>query len=157
MRRRPRQKKPPKVIRLWSRANAVKAVPYLRSVMQSLRECWIEARGSWLETRRLARAAGRPSRDTILAQEFADKETDRATDRLNDIVSELEGMDVFCLDPGRGLALVPFSQNDELAWLVFDLFSPEGFESWRFHRDPLECRRPLIEMDTPASNPPLIA
>ena len=156
MKRRPKQKKPPKVIRLWNRGHAAKAIPYLRSVMLSLRESWIEARSNWLETRKLAKAPGRPDRDTILAQEFADRETDRATDRLNEIVAELEGMDVFCLDPGRGLALVPFSQNDELAWLVFDLFSPTGFEAWRYHKDPLECRRPLVEIDTSAT-PPLIA
>jgi hypothetical protein len=26
---------------------------------------------------------------------------------------------------------------------VFDLFSPQGLEAWRFHGDPLEMRRPL--------------
>lgn len=150
---RARSKKPPKVIRLWSRAQAEKVLPYLRSVMQSLRETWIQARSRWLETRRLANKPGRPGRDTILALEFADKETGRASDRLNEIVAELEAIDVFCLDPGRGLALVPFAQKDELAWLVFDLFSANGYESWRFHKDPLECRRPMVEADPQASGP----
>ena len=39
--------------------------------------------------------------------------------------------------------MIPFGKGDELAWYVFDLFSKQGLEAWRFHGDPLEMRRPL--------------
>jgi hypothetical protein len=63
--------------------------------------------------------------------------------QLEDTLDDLKAIDVYCLDPAEGLALIPFGKGDELAWYVFDLFAPQGLEAWRFHGDPLEMRRPL--------------
>jgi hypothetical protein len=63
--------------------------------------------------------------------------------------------DVFLLDPVRGLALIPFQQGEELAWFVFDAFDQNGLTSWRYHKDPLETRRPMPK-ESP-SDPTLLA
>jgi hypothetical protein len=79
----------------------------------------------------------------LIQRAVAVKELDHAGTQLEETIDELKVIDVFCLDPAQGLALVPFGRGDELAWYVFNLFAPQGLESWRFHGDPLEMRRPL--------------
>jgi hypothetical protein len=55
-----------------------------------------------------------------------------AEGHFNEALRELEALDVYCLDPAKGLALIPFRQGDDLAWFVFDLFAPQGLDGWRF-------------------------
>jgi hypothetical protein len=92
---------------------------------------------------RLDSRPGRPDRQSLIRRAAAVQEVDQADTKLEETFDELEAIDVYCLDPAQGLALIPFGKGDELAWYVFDLFSPQGLEAWRFHGDPLETRRPL--------------
>jgi hypothetical protein len=85
---------------------------------------------------------GRPDQQTLIRLAAAVQELDHADVKLEETFDELKAIDVYCLDPAQGLALIPFG-NGELAWYVFDLFSPQGLEAWRLQCDPLEMRRPL--------------
>jgi len=135
-----------RAISLWNYPQAHKALPYLRSVTQSLREHWLDAQRKRLEVERLSRRAGRPDRSAILAGERASQEKTQAEDRFSDALNELLGIDVYLLDPVRGVAFIPFQKEEELAWFVFELFEKDGLKSWRFHQDPLEMRRPIAEV-----------
>jgi hypothetical protein len=79
----------------------------------------------------------------LIRRAVAVKELDQADIELEEAFDELKAIEVYCLDPVQGLALIPFGKGDALAWYVFNLFSPLGLEAWRFHADPLEMRRPL--------------
>jgi hypothetical protein len=79
----------------------------------------------------------------LIRRAAAVQQLDQADIQLEETFDELEAIDVECLDPAQGLALIPFGKGDELAWYVFDLFSPHGLEAWRLHDDPLETRRLL--------------
>jgi hypothetical protein len=129
--------------RLWTYEAALSAVPYLRAVVRSLREQWLHVRSVRRQIRRLDARPGRPDRQTLIRRALAVQELDHADAQLEETFDELKAIDVFCLDPAQGLALLPFGKGDELAWYVFDLFSPQGVEAWRLHGDPLETRRPL--------------
>jgi hypothetical protein len=129
-------------LRLWTYAEAVKARPYLRSIVRSLREHWLESQRVRLQVRRLD---ARPDRQALILRAEAAREAERATDHFNEALRELEALDISCFDPAKGLALIPFRLGDDLAWFVFDLFVPQGLDAWRFHADPLETRRPLGE------------
>jgi hypothetical protein len=83
----------------------------------------------------------------LIRRARAVKELDQGDIKLAETLDELKAIDVYCLDPAQGLALIPFGKGDELAWYVFDLFSPRSLEAWRFHGDPLEMRRPLEQND----------
>jgi Uncharacterized conserved protein (DUF2203) len=143
--KRKRTEKPRKLhmIRLWTYPQAHKALPYLRSVTQSLRDVWLEAQNKRLAADRIARRPGRPDRSAILANERAIQERTEAEDRFNDALSELMSIDVYLLDPVGGVAFVPFKKGEELAWFVFDLFDSDDLKTWRLHEDPLEMRRPI--------------
>jgi hypothetical protein len=129
--------------RLWRYEAALSAVPYLRAVVRSLREHWLRVQSARRQIERLDSGPGRPDRQTLIRRAAAVQELDQAGMNLEETFAELKAIDVFCLDPAQGLALIPFGKGDELAWYVFDLFSPQGLGAWRFHGDPLEMRRPL--------------
>ena len=142
------------MIKLWTYPQAHKALPYLRSVIQSLRELWLESQSKRLTAERLTRRPGRPDRSMILKNERAAQEKTEAEDRFNDALNELMSIDVYLLDPVGGVAFVPFKKEEELAWFVFDLFDKEDLKTWRFHQDPLEMRRPIDQiLGDPTINP----
>jgi len=145
-RKRKQKRRQLRAISLWDLTQAQKALPYLRSVTNSLRENWLEVQRKRLEVNRLARRPGRPDRAAILAGESAAQEKTLAEDRFADALDELMGIDVYLLDPVRGVAFIPFQKEDNLAWLVFELFDSDALKSWRFHEDPLEMRRPITEV-----------
>ena len=130
-------------LRLWTYEAALSAVPYLRAVVRSLREHWLHVQSARRQIERLDSRPGRLDRQTLIRRALAVQELDHADAQLEETFDELTAIDVYCLDPAQGLALIPFGKGDELAWYVFDLFAPQGLEAWRFHRDPLEMRRPL--------------
>ena len=151
-RKRKQKRRQLRMISLWNYPLAHKALPYLRSVTRSLRNHWLEAQNKRLEVNRLSHRPGRLDRDAILAGELAAEEKTQAEDCFADALNELMGIDVYLLDPVRGVAFIPFQKDEELAWFVFDLFDSADLKSWRFHQDPLEMRRPIAEAlgDAPA-------
>jgi Uncharacterized conserved protein (DUF2203) len=137
------QPEPGATQRLWTYEAALSAVPYLRAVVRSLREHWLHVQSVRRQIQRLDSRPGRPDRQTLILRAAAVQELDQADIKLEETFDELKAIDVYGLDPAQGLALIPFGKGDELAWYVFDLFSTQGLEAWRFHGDPLEMRRPL--------------
>jgi len=140
-----RERRDQRVIRTWTYAQAMAALPYVASVMRSVRERRLEAVRLQLQGRRLARAPGRADRSKIIAQEEAAHAVRLAEDRFQEAIEELEPLDIYCLHPIHGEALVPFVHDEQLAWFVFDLFEPDHLRFWRYHSDALETRRPIAE------------
>src|SRR6266446_176739 len=95
---------------------------------------------------RLARRPGRPDRGALIAHAEAVREAAEANERFESGLKELLRLHMYCLDPVRGLALIPFAHGDQLAWFVFDLFEANPLGAWRYHEDPLTTRRPLAEL-----------
>ena len=144
-------------IRLWTHSRTMKAVPYLKAVVRSLRENWLEMRQARQQVKRLESRTNRADRQNLVLSEQVSRDADQAQKHFEESLTELLALDVFCLDPARGLALIPFAHGQALAWFVLDLFSPEGVETWRFHEDPPEVRRPLVELLDPSVAPILPA
>ncbi len=134
-------------IHLWSFAQAQAAVPLLRSIVQTLRDTWLEALTHHHRAERLADKPGRPNRAALTALDDERQTAARAESQFHVTLDELEDLDVFCADPLNGLAVIPFRQHDQLAWFVFDLFDDAGLTAWRYDADPLETRHPLSEVD----------
>lgn len=138
-------------VSLWTYERAQAALPYLASVVRSLREHYLESAAQRRRAALLAGRPGRPNRETLIALEEHNRAAAAADGRFQDTLAELESLDIFCLDPNRGQALVPFLHGEELAWYVFDLFEQEPFRFWRYHTDPLDARRPTAELLGPQS------
>ncbi len=140
-------------LRLWTYEDAVKAVPYLRSLAQSLRDGWLEMRQAQEQVRRIESRPGRADRDSLIQLDDSNRDIARAEAKLDETMHEMLALSAYCVDPGAGLAVIPFLRGEALAWFVFDLFDPKGLVAWRFYSDPLEMRRPLADLDQPIPAP----
>lgn len=134
-------------LQVWTLKQARSALPYITSVVGSLREHKLEAQAQQRRAEKLAHQPGRPGRAALIALEEARDAGAKAQERFETALHELHSLDVYCLDPVNGLALIPFVHDKQLAWFVYDLFAPETLQAWRFHSDPLETRRPMEELD----------
>jgi hypothetical protein len=132
-------------LRLWTYAETVRALPYLRAIVGSLREHWLELQQARQQIRRMDARPGRPDRQTLLLREEASREAELAEEKFEETLRELMALGVYCRDPAKGLVLVRSHEGDDVAWFVFDLFAPQEQELSRFHADPLETRRSLVE------------
>ena len=144
-----------RILHLWTLGEVQKAVPYLRSVIGSLREHELEARNS---ERKLGLASKQPSslkRTQLTSRHDLQDEHHRSLRKFDDALEELNRLGVALLDAVKGLALIPFRKGHELAWFVFDLFSPRGLIGWRYDNDPRDGCRPLRLLDEPAGNDPV--
>jgi hypothetical protein len=133
-------------IQVWTYVQAKQVLPFLASVMRSVREHRLEALRHGLRARRLARRPGRPNRTTLIAQEENLRGARQAHDRYHEALEELQELGIYCVDPLQGAALVPFLHEQQLAWFVYDLFDSEPFRFWRYHTDALETRRLIAEV-----------
>ena len=144
-RKRKEAKRRQQTIQVWTYEQARRVLPYVASIMRSLREHRLEAKKQRLTAQRLSSQPGRPGRNNLIAHEQAVRETREAEDRFHEALEELHVLDIYCLDAVQGLALIPFAQEDQLAWFVFNLFESDGLQFWRYHQDPLETRRPVSQ------------
>jgi hypothetical protein len=133
-------------MQLWTYSQAQKAVSYLRSILRSLRNDWLKMQQEHRTLQRIDARPGRADRNLMIARQETSRNFELAKAQFDETWEELTSVNVYCLDPALGLAMLPFRQGDELAWFVFDLFSDEGVESWRFHSDPFEKRRSLADV-----------
>ena len=130
-------------IQVWTYPQAQSALPYLSSVVRSLRDHTLEALSQQRTAQRLLDRPGRPDRATLIAHEEALKEARRASEQAEEALEALHALDVYSLDPVQGQALVPFVQEEQLAWYVFDLHDAEPLRFWRYQTDPADTRRPV--------------
>jgi hypothetical protein len=155
-----RQKQPSgreeQVVSVWTLEQARKALPLVASIMRSLREDRLEAQTQQRRADRIAGRPGRPDRDTRIAHEEALRSAQEYAAKFDSGVQELLELNIYCLDPIRGLALIPFARGERLAWLVFELFAKDPLTTWRFHEDPLTTRRALKDIEDQAEQGSLI-
>jgi hypothetical protein len=144
MKRNPKSAKPrAEAIQVWTLAQAQSAVPYITSIVRSLREHALEIQKYKSMLDRLGQLSGRPKRDTLIAEQEARQDLTQAESAFQEAADELQPLDIYPLDPIRGHALVPFVHDEQLAWYIFDLFDASPFRFWRFQSDPEDTRRPV--------------
>jgi hypothetical protein len=134
-----------KTIPVWTYAQAQAALPYIASIVRSLREHELEARAHRLTLERLADQPGRPDRAALVAHQEVARQLQEAEDRFQDALAELQELDIDCIDAVRGEAAIPFVHENQLAWFLYGLFDSQPLSFWRYDSDSLETRRPLIE------------
>jgi hypothetical protein len=135
-------------IRVWTLEQARAALPYLSTVLRSLREHRLEAVAQHRNAQKLTDRPGRPDRETLIAGADSLKAAEGADERFREALAELQALDIYLIDPVAGQALIPFVHEDNLAWYVYDAYDPEPLRYWRYHSDSLETRRPIAEIDS---------
>lgn len=141
-----RTKRHVRSIHTWTYEEALKVLPYLRSVLTSLREHRLALVAARRDLKHYDEQPGRPNRHAIIAREEALARSQVARQQLREDEEELEALDIYCLDPIRGEAVVPFVHRDKLAWFIYDIFDAEPLQFWRYHGDSLDTRRSIKEL-----------
>ena len=131
------------LLRMWTFDQAKAVLPYLSSIVRSLREHTLDLQAARRRIALLDARPGRPDRQTLIAAEEARQTLIRLEGEFTLALEELAALDIHPLDAGRGQALVPFLHDEQLAWFIFDLFDPELIRSWRYQNDPEETRRKI--------------
>ena len=131
--------------RAWTYAEAVKAVPYLRSVVGSLRESWLQLRRAQREMQLIEGRGDRADRETLASRQDAQREANSAQSRVNEALAELAALHVDRLDPAQGLAMIPAGAGEKASWLVFDFFAPQGKQIRRSAEASRERQQPVAE------------
>jgi hypothetical protein len=132
-----------RAFRVWTLAQTEAALPYIASIVRSLREHTVEARNQHRALEVLNAKPGRPDRAALIAVQETERAARRADEQGREAESELSALDILSLDALNGLALVPFVHDEQLAWYVFDLFDTPSLRFWRFQTDPTDTRRPI--------------
>ncbi len=130
-------------LRLWTFDQAQAVVPYLVSIVRSLREHALHIQSIRRKLAALEDQPGRPDRRALITMEECKRDLARAEEENASALAELEALDVQLLDAVQGQVLVPFVHDDQLAWYIFDLFDSQPIRSWRYQSDPDETRRKL--------------
>jgi hypothetical protein len=130
-------------LRLWTFDQAQAVVPYLSSIVRSLREHALHRQAIRRKLASLEDQPGRPDRRALITMEEHKRDLIRCEEENASAVAELEALDVQLLDAVQGQVLVPFVHDDQLAWYIFDLFDSQPIRSWRYQSDPDETRRKL--------------
>jgi hypothetical protein len=141
--KRSKDRKSSHTLRLWAFEDAQAAVPYISSVVRSLREHHLEILTKRRELQALTERPGRLDRKALIAEQDTRRDLQKAESEYQSALSELEELDIQPLNASQGTALVPFVHDDQLAWYVFDLFDSQPIRSWRYQSDPDETRRKL--------------
>jgi hypothetical protein len=137
-------------LQVWTFGQTQSAIPYIASVVRSIREHALEALHQAQRVRRLKEGPGRPNRAALIAQQEAEQAARNADDAFQEAVQELQQLDIYCLDPIQGQALVPFVHEEQLAWYIFDLYDSPQLRFWRYQSDPEDTRRPITAMQREA-------
>jgi len=138
-----RARREPQALRLWSYDQARTASPYIASIVRSLREHTLEIQGWRRRLDALSARPGRPDRQTLIAIDEAKRDLAAAEKHAQEALDELQALDIYPHDILQGQVLVPFVQDEQLAWFIFDLFAPHHFQAWRYQSDPESTRRRL--------------
>jgi hypothetical protein len=133
----------PQTIQVWTLEKARSLQPYLISIIDSMREARLEGQAHATRVAKLGARHGRPKRDQII--EIADEKTmvEEASERFRMAQEELQQLDVYCIHPVQGWALIPFVNEEQLAWFIFDRFAQDPLRFWRYNVDPLDVQRAI--------------
>ena len=156
MKKQRRNSKPTNLIalRMWTLETAHQAVPYFRSLQNSIRDIWIDFRQAERIHNKLQQRSEKPDRDALIALDDSNADLARFEKQLEEISTEMIAQSLYCVDPVTGISAVPFMKDQQLAWFIVDLFDENGISTWRLHTDPLDRRRTLPELEQPVAPPP---
>ncbi len=121
----------------------------------SLREHWLNVLTAQRKLDRAAKQVNPDKTGRLFVKEDLQDERRREQAKFDDALEELNRIDVYLLDAVKGLAMIPFRKEDDLAWFVFDQFAVRGLIGWRYHHDPIEECRPLSLLQEPVASDPV--
>lgn len=131
----------------WTLLRARSATPYLRQVVASLREAYLEHRASAQRVEKLEHRHGRQTTTLLVDIDDSKKLRHDSHERIVEAVSELATLGAVPGPMHQGIAFLPVVNNKRLAWLIVDIFDDATLSGWRWHGEPESIKRPISEWE----------
>jgi len=131
----------------WTLSRARSATIYLKQVLTSLREAYLDHRSASHRLEKLEHKHGRPNTATLVAIEDSKRSCGETHDRIVEAVTELASMGAVPGPMHQGIAFLPVVNNHRLAWLIVDIFDDSVLSGWRWHGEPEGIKRPISEWE----------
>ncbi len=131
----------------WTLMRARSAVNYLRQVLGSLREAYLEHRNASHRLHKLEHRPGRQNTALLVDIDDCKKLQNDSHARIVESVSELAALGAVPGPMHQGIAFLPVVNNKRLAWLIVDIFDDATLSGWRWHGEPESIKRPIREWE----------
>lgn len=136
-------------LREWTFEEVKKRLPYLRSLLETIRESSWRANAAYSRIRRLNRKPGRPDRQRYTAIEEAQQEFVARDREVLDALEEMTELGVLCNDPVQSVAMFYWKEKHDSggfrgAWFVFCPFGNQLY--WRYDEEPETTRRDVHQL-----------
>lgn len=130
-------------LKAWTFSEAASALPYVRSILESLRELALERNRLRLQLERLQHHLGRPRRSDLIAKAETESHAEQTEAAFFEAFDELLAIGVECLDPIQGGAAFPFLHENQVAWFIYHLYEGSQLRWWRYDTDSQDTRRAI--------------
>ncbi len=137
----------------WTLARARSASQYLRQVLGSLRDAFLDHAAAGHRIQKLEHRHGKANTKILL--ELVDQKANLQSHYLR-IVEAVTEMAAIGAVPGpmhQGIGFLPVVNNQRLAWLIVDLFDEATLAGWRWHGEPEDIKRPIAEWESLQGKP----
>ncbi len=131
----------------WTLARARSASGYLRQVLGSLREAWLDHAAAAHRIKKLDQRHGKANTKLLLELEEQKSNLQSHYQRIVEAVTEMAAIGAVPGPMHQGIGFLPVVNNQRLAWLIVDLFDEATLAGWRWHGEPEDIKRPISEWE----------
>lgn len=131
----------------WTLERARSAGGYLRQVLGSLREAYLDHAAAAHRLNKLEHRPGKVDTKTLLDIEAQKSNLETHHNRIVEAVTEMAAMGAVPGPMYQGIAFLPVVNNKRLAWLIVDLFDDATLVGWRWHGEPESVKRPISDWE----------
>ncbi len=131
----------------WTLERARLAGRYLRQVLGSLREAYLDHAAAAHRLNKLEHRHGKADTKILLDMEAQKTSLESNHNRIVEAVSEMAAIGAVPGPMHKGIAFLPVVNNKRLAWLIVDLFDESTLAGWRWHGEPESVKHPISEWE----------
>lgn len=131
----------------WTLERARSAGAYLRQVLGSLREAYLDHAAAAHRLNKLEHRHGKADTKLLLDIEAQKTNLEAHHKRIVEAVTEMAAIGAVPGPMFQGIAFLPVVNNKRLAWLIVDLFDDATLAGWRWHGEPESVKRPISEWE----------
>ena len=140
----------------WTLERARSAGRYLRQVLGSLREAYLDHAAAAHRLNKLEHRHGKADTKILLDMDAQKTSLETHHNRIVEAVTEMAAIGAVPGPMHQGIAFLPVVNNKRLAWLIVDLFDDATLAGWRWHGEPESVKHPISEweaLEIPAQTP----
>jgi len=131
----------------WTLERARSASAYLRQVLGSLREAYLDHAAAAHRLNKLEHRHGKADTKFLMEMDTQRNNLETHHNRIVEAVTEMAAIGAVPGPMHQGIAFLPVVNSKRLAWLIVDLFDEATLAGWRWHGESESVKRPISEWE----------